>query len=262
MIQICGGAESWAPPFSSRQTEDRWAMLRVIKILLWCVVFQGVTVALSAAWAAAPEGQSLFEKRCSACHKLPDPGQPPPKGWAEQLELMAPLARLKKDQKQSVLDYLTSHSQQAAMESALDEDRMLFESKCSRCHTLNRVLLMPLRGESLKHVVNRMQSRSGTDWLSDEDVERVLAYLETVPGEAAQPEPLGSAASPAEIFDARCSACHTLERIFRKLGDDTEGPAAWSHTVSRMREKAPQWMTEAEAGQILEYLQAASRAPQ
>jgi len=234
-------------------------MLRVIKILLWCVIFQGLTVVFSAAWGATADGQGLFEKRCSACHKLPDPGQPPPKGWVEQLELMAPLARLKKDQKQSVLDYLTSHSQQAAMAAALDDDRMLFESKCGRCHTLDRVLLMPLRGESLKHVVNRMQSRSGTDWLSDEDVERVLAYLDTRSSEAAQPDPLGSDATPAETFDARCSACHTLERIFQKLGDDTEGPAAWIYTVSRMREKATQWMTEAEAGQILEYLQAASR---
>ena len=237
-------------------------MLRVIKLLLWCIIFQGVIVANSTAWVAAADGQSLFEKRCSACHKLPDPSQPPPEGWAERLELMAPLARLKKDQKQSVLDYLLSHSQQAAMAAALDEDRKLFEDKCSRCHTLDRVLLSPLRGESLRHVVNRMQSRSGTDWLSDQDVERVLTYLDTAPREATRPDPLGGDASPAEIFDVRCSVCHTLERIFQKLGDDAEGPTAWSHTVSRMREKAPQWMTETEAGQILEYLQAARRAQQ
>lgn len=237
-------------------------MLRVIKILLWCVIFQGLTVTFSAASGAAPDGQNLYEKRCSACHKLPDPAQPPSNGWAQQLELMAPLARLKGPQKQTVLDYLMSHSQQAAMAAALDEDRALLESKCSRCHTLDRVLLSPLRGDSLRHVVNRMQSRSGTDWLSDQDVERVLAYLDTAPREANGSAPLGSDASPAEIFDARCSACHTLERIFQKIDSDGEGPASWSHTVSRMREKAPQWMTEAEAGQILEYLQLTSGARQ
>ncbi len=214
----------------------------------------------STAWAAPSDGQNLFEKRCSACHRLPDPEKPPPNGWAEKLELMAPLARLKADQRQSVLDYLLSHSQQAAMNAALDDDRELFETKCSRCHTPDRVLLSPLRGDSLRHVINRMQSRSGTDWLSDQDVERVLVYLDTVPREATRPDPLGDSANTAEIFAVRCSACHTLERIFQKLGDDPNEPTPWSHTVSRMREKAPQWMTETEARQILKYLQAANRA--
>ena len=212
--------------------------------------------------AAPADGKSLFEKRCSACHKLPDPGQPPPKGWAEQLELMAPLARLKTDQKQSVLEYLQSHSQQAAMDAALDEDRAFFEDKCGRCHTTTRVLLSPLEGESLRHVVNRMQSRSGTDWLSDQDVERVLAYLETAPHETASTAPLSGDATPADIFSARCSACHTLERIVLQLGDNSTVADFWSHTVSRMRGKAPQWMSETEAGEILEYLQFISTTQQ
>ena len=211
-------------------------MLRIIKILLWCIIFQGVTAAISIAWAAEPDGQSLFEKRCSACHKLPDPNQPPPLGWEQQLESMGPLARLKGDKKQAVLDFLMSHSQDAAIKASLDDDQRFFEDKCSRCHTLDRVLHSPLQGDSLRHVVNRMQSRSGTDWLSDQDVERVLAYLDTMPRQAAQPAPLDGDPSAADIFDVRCSACHTLERIFQKLGDDTEGPTPWSHTLSRMRE--------------------------
>ena len=235
-------------------------MKRPVELMIWSLILQGIIIAFSTAWAAPLDGQNLFEKRCSACHKLPDPEQPPPEGWAEKLELMAPLARLKADQKQTVLDYLLSHTRQAAMNAALDDDRELFESKCSRCHTVDRVLLSPLRGESLRHVVNRMQSRSGTDWLSDQDVERVLGYLDSAPREATRPDALGGNANAAEIFEVRCSACHTLERIFRKLDDDANGPTRWSHTISRMREKAPQWMTETEAGQILEYLQAARRA--
>ncbi|MFQ6006645.1 MAG: hypothetical protein ACE5OQ_14220 [Woeseia sp.] len=233
-------------------------MLKITKILVWSIIFQGVTVAFSGTWAAAPDGESLFEKRCSACHKLPDPGQPPPMGWAQQLELMVPLARLKENQKQAVLDYLISHSQQAAMAAALDEDRLLFEEKCSRCHTVNRVLLSPLHGDSLRHVINRMQGRSGTDWLSDQDVERVLVYLDTAPREVVPSAPVSGDSTAAEIFVARCSACHSLERIFLKLDEDPKEPAFWSHTVSRMRGKAPQWVSESEAGQILEYLRSSS----
>jgi len=236
--------------------------MKFIRTLVWILIIQGIAVAQATVWAAPADGQSLFEKRCSACHKLPDPGRPPPQGWAEQLELMAPLARLKTDQKRSVLDYLQTHSQQASMDAALEEDRAFFEEKCSRCHTTDRVLLSPLRGEALSHVINRMQSRSGTDWLSDQEVERVLSYLAIAPRDTASTAPLSNDAAPADIFSARCSACHTLERIFQKLGDNSNTADFWSHTVSRMRGKAPQWMTETEAGEILEYLRSASTMQQ
>ena len=171
---------------------------------------------------------------------------------------MAPLARLKTDQKQAVLDYLISHSQDAAMVASLDEDRELFENKCSRCHSTARILLSPIAGDSLRHVVNRMQSRSGTDWLSDQDVEQVLAYLEKVSREIPPPDPLNGDATASEIFAARGSACHSLERIFTKIGDETNPTEFWSHTVSRMRGKSPEWLSETEADEILRYLQSAS----
>ena len=127
---------------------------------------------------------------------------------------------------------------------------------------MDRVLLSPLRGESLRHVVNRMQSRSGTDWLSDQEVEQVLAYLSEAPREAVPSASLSGDTTPAEIFAVRCSVCHTLERIFLRLGEDTNEPAFWSHKVSRMRGKATQRMSESEAGQILEYLRSVSPVQQ
>ncbi len=230
-------------------------MWQFVKRLTSYIILPGLLALSAAAWSADPAvGQGLFEKRCVACHKLPDPGQPPSNGWAQQLDLMAPLARLKKGQKEEVLGYLLSHTRDAAMTAALDEDRMLFEEKCSLCHSLDRIFLQPLEGEDLQHVVSRMQSRSGTDWLSDQEVERVLAYL----SEAREPPPsvsLDHGETPVQIFAVRCSACHTLERIFANL-DEAEDPAEfWSHTVSRMRGKSPQWMSESEASEILAYLQ-------
>lgn len=235
-------------------------MAQSVKWIVWSLIFSVTLASAPTALAASANGQGLFEKRCAACHKLPDPGQPPAQGWSEQLNLMAPLARLKKEQKQAVLDYLMSHSQEAAMLASLDEDRELFEEKCARCHTTARILLSPLEGESLRHVVNRMQSRSGTDWLSDQDVEQVLAYLEKVSREARRPDSLNGDSTASEIFATRCSECHTLERVFKKVGDDANPSEFWSHTVSRMRGKAPQWLSESEADEILRYLQSASAA--
>jgi mono/diheme cytochrome c family protein len=217
------------------------------------ILFPYLVVAFSSAWSAEPEGQALFEKRCVACHKLPDPGQPPEVGWEKQLDLMAPLAQLKKGQKQEVLTYILSHARDSSMEAALDEDRLLFEEKCSRCHNLERVLLSQLSGDDLRHVVNRMQNRSGTDWLSNLEVETVLAYLSDALREAPSVQ-IADNASPEQIFVARCSACHTLERVFSSMAEDADDSKLWSHTVSRMRSKAPQWMSDSDASQILEYL--------
>ena len=86
----------------------------------------------------------------------------------------------------------------------------------------------------------------------------VLAYLDSATREVVPSAPLSGDTKPAEIFAARCSACHTLERIFQRLGEDTNVAGFWSHTVSRMRDKAPQWLSEGEAVEILEYLPSTS----
>jgi len=227
-------------------------------------VFAALLLATSGAWARKPvDGKSIFEKRCSACHKLPEPDKPPPAGWVKQLDLMAPNARLKKDQKEAVLAYLLSHTRQATQDASLDEDRKLFEEKCSKCHTLDRIFLEPLNNESRRHVIARMQARSGTDWLSDADVKRILHYLDTSVTQAKNAKPLKRDTPAEDIFATRCSACHTLERIFNELDRAKDGAnVGWSHIVSRMRGKAPQWISEDEAKEVLHYLQSNTPGPQ
>ncbi len=227
----------------------------IVHAICGIVFFVALTLANVPAWSQLDEGQALFEVRCAACHDLPNPAEPPPEGWSEQLELMAPLARLKPPQQQDVLAYLLEHTQQSVNMAALEEDRSFFEEKCSRCHSLERIFLEPLTDESRRHVVARMQARSGTDWLSDEDVGRVLNYLAVATPEIRPPEPLSADASASDIFEARCTGCHTLERIFTRSVDSQDGGLAWDHVVGRMRGKAPQWMTDTEAQRILEYLQ-------
>ena len=219
------------------------------------VFYVALTLASVSAWPQPDDGQALFEVRCAACHDLPNPAEPPPEGWSEQLELMAPLARLKPAQQQDVLAYLLEHTQQSVNMAALEEDRSFFEEKCSRCHSLERIFLEPLTDESRGHVVARMQARSGTDWLSDENVGRVLNYLAVATPELEPPEPLSADASASEIFEVRCTGCHPLERIFTRSVDRQDDGLAWDHVVGRMRGKAPQWMTDTEAQRILEYLQ-------
>lgn len=243
----------------AKSTTAEIGVLYSIPGIVFCIA---LTLVSALAWSQPDNGQALFEARCAACHDLPDPMAPPDEGWAERLELMAPLARLKDGDKQDVLSYLLEHTQHSVNVAALEEDRSFFEEKCSRCHALQRIFLEPLTDESRHHVVVRMQARSGTDWLSDEDVERVLNYLAVATPDTAPPESLSADAGAREIFDVRCTGCHTLERVFTMSADSHEdGSPVWEHVVGRMRGKAPQWITDTEAQRILEYLREAMPSP-
>ena len=107
-----------------------------------------------------------------------------------------------------------------------------------------------------------MQSRSGTDWLSDRDVERVLSYLGTISHDTSLSTTTNGKTAPTELFALRFSGCHTLERVFLSLSKAENVEDFWSHTVSRVRGKAPQWMSEADAGEILNYLRSLTPVPQ
>ncbi len=213
-----------------------------------------VTILMANDALADPEaGQRIFEARCKWCHDLPDPQQPPPEGWLEALDKMGPLARLSKSRRQDVLEFLTEHEKSAVITVSMADDRNLFEAKCTRCHTLDRVFFMPSDAKYRRHVLVRMQSRD-KGWISDQELERILAYLEAGPVPVARVDSPADPSDPKEIFVQRCTACHTLERVYLKL-DEADGiGASWAHIVNRMRARAPTWITEDEAANILAYL--------
>lgn len=219
-------------------------------------VFLGAVVALlSTAVVADSPGKQIFEQRCSRCHDLPDPETPPPEGWPKRLDLMAKLAKLNVDEKANVLDFLQSHTQKAVKTVSLAEERRLFEEKCSLCHTLERVFLIPLNEASRRHIVLRMQKRA-PDWISEQEAELILDYISKAsPSE----HPKKPAQDAAAMFRERCTACHTLERVYLKL--EAQKAPAWLHIVERMQQKAPQWLTDQEARQIVQYLQALKPVP-
>lgn len=201
------------------------------------------------------EGEAIFSKKCHSCHDLPNPEQPPDVGWEEKLKKMAAFAGLNTKQKGEVLAFLQSHSKRAVQTVSLAQDRDLFEEKCSRCHTPQRVFLVKPDDTTLRHIVARMKSFQ-TGWISDEDAERIINYIDSVfksqeAGAVASKE--AEPKSPSEVFVQVCTGCHTLERIFLKL--EKEGRVDWNHVVTRMQSKAPEWIDGQEATQILAFLQ-------
>jgi len=194
-------------------------------------------------------GKQLFESRCQKCHDLPNPDTTPAMGWEKRLKLMGKLAKLSPQEKAEVLDYLQGHTKKAAKTVTLAEERRLFEQKCSLCHTLDRVYLTPLTDETRQHIVKRMKGKI-PGWISDTEASLIVDYLSKAPKVERSKKSKGKA---NDIFVERCSACHSLERVYAKMKNDKV--PAWTHIIQRMQKKAPQWLNSDEARLVVEYLQ-------
>jgi mono/diheme cytochrome c family protein len=135
------------------------------------------------------------------------------------------------------------------------EEQVFFEEKCGNCHPSERIFLIKMSPELRKHVVLRMRERvePGAAWLSDEEINRILAYVEerSSTGESVQPK---AAENAKELFRERCKGCHELDRIYMQVKTERENPQAWMHVVTRMQAKAPDWISEEEAREIVDYL--------
>jgi len=197
-------------------------------------------------------GQALFEERCHQCHEQPDPAQPPDDGWKVRLDKMGVFARLKDKQKADVLAYLLSHSQDQSKKDILADDAVLLKDKCTVCHSMGRIVLEGLKGDAGKHILDRMQSYAGSNNITDDELNRILTYLQDST-DLAKPERVETS-DPAELLNARCTACHSLERVFAKLRTEDSSDTTWTHIISRMRGKAPEWVTADEAKILADYI--------
>jgi len=212
---------------------------------------------LPVAVRSADTGENIFRVNCAKCHALPDPAKLTEEQWVLRLKDMAVNAGLNKEQKDEVLSYLQNHSKKAVQVVAMANERRTFEEKCSLCHNLDRILLEPLTPESRRHIILRMKERAPEGWITENDVHEILEYLAHGAPDAKRPQRKEIQGQPAQVFRERCSACHTLERVYLALeesqGKDKAPP--WMHIVQRMREKAPEWISAQEAEQIMTYLQ-------
>lgn len=214
-----------------------------------------VVIVVPPVWA---DGRKTFEKNCQTCHDLPKMNETPSDEWAERLNLMAPMAGLSKAEEADVLSYLMSHSKKAGSTLSMAQERNIFEKKCTLCHSTMRVFNEDLTQESRRHVVLRMQKRA-SDWITPKEAEAILHYLQNSkePVVAAMPQvgkkPVKTGMSSAEVFRTRCTACHSLERIYLKVEKGMNADA-WNHVVQRMQSKNPKWLSRGDAKQIMAYL--------
>ncbi|HYL35626.1 MAG TPA: photosystem P840 reaction-center cytochrome c-551, partial [Bryobacteraceae bacterium] len=136
----------------------------------------------------------------------------------------------------------------------LNQASDLMQKRCSKCHTLDRVVGARKDAPGWLATVDRMRDMPGAG-ISEADAQTVVSYL------ASQNRPQGSAtAAKMEVaralVDQRCGRCHSLDRVYKTV----QTPEQWRGTVTRMVGYAAGSTGALQPGedqQIIEYLASA-----
>lgn len=126
----------------------------------------------------------------------------------------------------------------------------LYEEKCSKCHTLERVFAEPKTEDEWRICVARMTAKSPL-WITDKEGERIVD--EIVHGRKDTIVAISQIKKYDDVhvlFVDRCTRCHTINRILKQNKTREE----WQETILRMRENAPELFLDEDLPILTEYL--------
>lgn len=126
----------------------------------------------------------------------------------------------------------------------------LYEEKCSKCHTLERVFAEEKTKNEWEYCVTRMMQISPS-WITPEDKEIIINEIFGTKSETIIPFHVRKKYGKDKlIFIDRCAKCHTLTQILCENKTKEE----WKETVLRMRDIAPELFNEKDIPVIVDFL--------
>jgi cytochrome c5 len=135
----------------------------------------------------------------------------------------------------------------------LGEGRDMLATACTQCHTLNIIRSMREGPEGWKRHVYNMVTRGAQ--LTAREADTVIAYLAANFGPTAPTATAVKVTLPGgpgkELVEARCTACHDLERVAAVKRQKADWPALVANMVGRGAVATPE-----EAREITSYLTA------
>ena len=139
-----------------------------------------------------------------------------------------------------------------ATETVDNENRsLLVDTKCSKCHTLNRVFIHARTEEEWHTVIGEMMVKI-PGWIGPEDAEQIFSEIITNRQERVK-EITAERKEYADnrlLFLDRCVMCHPVNRILK----DSRTSEEWKETVERMRSEAGEYITKEDANRIAAFL--------
>ncbi|MCP5002642.1 MAG: hypothetical protein GY941_01630 [Planctomycetes bacterium] len=173
----------------------------------------------------------LYERKCSKCHTLGRvfADQMSNDEWRSCVTRMrekSPLWITSEEMEQIIGEIL--HTREDVVGTFLhkkkyDDAKLLLIDRCTKCHSLNRILMARKTRNEWKKTVMKMQKKSPESFLS-EDIPLLTSYL------AERFEMLKNDQA-AEIMVNKCLVCHDAGRIFL----ERKSRADWKKVVSDMQ---------------------------
>src|SRR3990167_7697654 len=126
--------------------------------------------------------------------------------------------------------------------------QFLYEEKCSKCHTLERVFAEHKTEDEWRVCVTRMIQKSPF-WITEEVGKQIIDEITGKQKDTIIFTPQKKTYADAQLlFIDRCTKCHSTTRILKE--DKTR--EEWKETVFRMRDNAPEQFSDEDiAAQIM-----------
>ena len=141
-------------------------------------------------------------------------------------------------------------TQETKEEFQYKEWRFLYEEKCSKCHTLERVFTEPKTENEWQICVTRMMKKNKF-WITEEEgaqiIDEIIGKRKDIIASVPQKKKYADAQL---LFIDRCTRCHTVSRILDKNKTREE----WVETVIRMRDNAPELFFDEDIPVITDFL--------
>ena len=132
----------------------------------------------------AADGQAVFQKQCSRCHKLPEPQKWTAQQWDMLIDVMQLImaqrgvSQLTDQEKGQVLAYLKQEALQAESEQ-VSRAKDIFVSRCALCHQLPEPsMLRPKQWGLIMKVMQQRMQQANVPQLNDQEFELILKYLQ------------------------------------------------------------------------------------
>ena len=137
-------------------------------------------------------------------------------------------------------------------ETVANKDKsLLVDTKCSKCHTLNRVFIHARTEEEWHTVIGEMMAKI-PGWIGPEDAEQI--FIEIITNRQERVKEITAERKDyidnRLLFLDRCAICHPVNRILK----ENRSPEEWCETVERMRSEAGDYITAEDATRIAAFL--------
>ena len=141
-------------------------------------------------------------------------------------------------------------TQETKEEFQYKEWRFLYEEKCSKCHTLERVFTEPKTENEWQICVTRMMKKNKF-WITEEEgaqiIDEIIGKRKDIVASVPQKKKYANAQL---LFIDRCTRCHKVSRILDKNKTRDE----WVETIIRMRDNAPELFFDEDIPVIANFL--------